>query len=67
MKRISAFALFLVLAVVLPTQAQQEPEAKPLVFTHVTVIDATGAPAQLDMTVVITKDRMTTLRKGGLR
>jgi cytosine/adenosine deaminase-related metal-dependent hydrolase len=61
MKRIAVLALFLVLAVVPSVQAQQEPQAKPLVFTHVTVIDATGAPAQPDMTVVITKDRMTTL------
>ncbi len=33
--------------------AAREHTARPLVFTHVTVIDATEAPAQPDMTVVI--------------
>src|SRR5262249_59308852 len=32
--------------------------APPLVFMHVTVIDATGAPPQPDMTVVISGDRI---------
>jgi hypothetical protein len=36
-----------------------------LVFTHVTVIDATGAPPKPDMTVVITRDRITALRRTG--
>ncbi len=34
-----------------------------LVFTHVTVIDATGAPAKPDMTVVIKGDRIAALGK----
>jgi hypothetical protein len=34
-------------------------EQNILVFTHATVIDATGAPAQLDVTVMITGDRIT--------
>ena len=37
--------------------------AAPLVFTHVTVIDATGSPAQPDMTVVVTGDRITAVGK----
>ena len=39
----------------------QKPDAtsEPPVFTGVTVIDATGAPAKPDMTVVITGDRNT--------
>ncbi len=36
---------------------------KTLVFTHVTVIDATGAPAKPDMTVVIKGDRIAALGK----
>lgn len=36
-----------------------------LVFTHVTVIDATGAPARPDMAAVITGDRITDLQKTG--
>jgi len=65
MKLISALALFLVLAVVPSAQAQQGPQSKPLVLTNATVIDATGAPAQPDMTVMIIKDRITTLGKTG--
>ena len=38
---------------------------RPLAFTHVTVIDATGSPAQPDMTVVVTGDRITALGKFG--
>lgn len=36
---------------------------RPLAFTHVTVIDATGAPAQPDMTVVISGNHITALGK----
>lgn len=36
----------------------QSPE-KPVVFTHVTVIDATGAAAKADQTVVVTDNRIT--------
>jgi imidazolonepropionase-like amidohydrolase len=39
----------------------QEAQRTGLVFTHVTVIDATGADAKPDMTVVITGDRITEL------
>lgn len=34
-------------------------------FTHVTVIDATGTPAQPDMTVIIEGQRITAVRKEG--
>src|SRR5262245_49572360 len=37
----------------------------PLALTHVSVIDATGAPAQPDMTVVVTGNRITGLGKFG--
>jgi hypothetical protein len=36
-----------------------KPGPPPLAITHVTVIDATGAAPQPDMTVVITGDRNT--------
>jgi imidazolonepropionase-like amidohydrolase len=60
-----AFTLLLLL---LPTffQAKQtptQPPAKSLAFTRVTVIDATGAAARPEMTVVITGDRITTIGK----
>ena len=42
-----------------PPQPAQTP--RPLVFTRVTVLDMTGAPAQPDMAVVITGDRITEL------
>ena len=49
------------LLVVQPLGAQENP----LVFVHATVIDATGAPAQSDVTMVITGDRITTIGKSG--
>ena len=46
----------------LPAQSAKLPQApRPLVLTHVTVVDATGALAQPDRTVVITGDRITGL------
>ena len=42
-----------------------QAQEKPVAFTRVTVIDATGAPAQPDMTVVITGDRISQLGKTG--
>ncbi|HEY7213451.1 MAG TPA: amidohydrolase family protein [Thermoanaerobaculia bacterium] len=54
--------LLLLLLPVLP--APSSPQApRPLVFTHVTVIDMTGAPPSPDMTVVIAGDRITELGK----
>jgi imidazolonepropionase-like amidohydrolase len=38
-------------------------QENPLVFVHATVIDATGAPAQPDATVVITGNRITAVGK----
>jgi len=46
-------------------QAKPTPKFKPLVFTHATVIDATGAPAKRDMSVVIVDGRIITLGKSG--
>jgi imidazolonepropionase-like amidohydrolase len=40
-------------------------QQKALAFTHVTVIDATGSPAQPDMTVVVKGDRIEALGKTG--
>jgi len=57
---ISVLFLFLIF-----TQTNQTSQSKPLVFTHVTVIDATDAPPNPDMTVIITGDRITNLGKTG--
>ena len=45
--------------------AQEGPptDQSPLAFTHVTVIDATGAPAKPDMTVVISANHITAVGK----
>jgi imidazolonepropionase-like amidohydrolase len=59
--------LLLLLSVVLPVPqaVQSQPAAPPaaLVFTNVTVIDATGAPATPNVTVVINGDRITEIGK----
>jgi imidazolonepropionase-like amidohydrolase len=53
--------LLLGLPSLLPGQGEEIPRPKLLVLTHVTVIDATGALARPDMTVVIAGDRITEL------
>lgn len=65
MKKLAAFLSLLLPPILLLSQRQNSPQPTSLVFTHITVIDATGAPAQPDMTVVITGDRITTLGKAG--
>jgi imidazolonepropionase-like amidohydrolase len=42
-----------------------QTRSKPVVFTHVTVIDATGAAAQSEMVVVVTGDKITGIGKFG--
>jgi len=51
----------LLLATLILTPTWQPTQIKPLVLTHVAVIDTTGGPTKLDMTVVITGDRITEL------
>ncbi len=53
-------AVYVVGFVVSSTAPAEQPSVAPssLVFTNVTVIDATGAPAQPDMTVIIENDRI---------
>src|SRR5260370_36684076 len=53
--------LLLMVSAWLFAHAQRSTQPRPLVFTHVTVIDATGAPAKPDMSVVIIGDRITNL------
>ncbi len=65
MRSITKLLLFIVLSVLPPARPAQNTASKVLVFTHVTVIDATGAPAKPDMTVVITGDRIAALGKSG--
>ncbi len=58
-----ACRLFLLAPILVFASSDQNQELKPLVFTHVTVIDAKGAQERSDMTVVITGDRITALGK----
>lgn len=62
--RIAPVAILLVLSSVI-AQPKSSPDQEVLVFTHVTVIDATGAPAKPDMSVVITGDRITAIGRSG--
>ena len=66
MKALTA-TLFLILASTALSFGQGVPTADqtPFAFTHVTVIDATGAPAKPDMTVVVSGGRITDLGKTG--
>ena len=66
MTRMSALLLLSsVLPVPLVAQHNRNPGQRDLVFTHVTIIDATGAPAKADMTVVISGGRISALGKAG--
>src|SRR5438445_2956071 len=47
------------------TFAQPGAADSTLVFSHVNVIDMTGAPVQPDMTVIITGQRITEVSKSG--
>ena len=51
----------LVLAVLVSDLTWQSTQPRQLVFTHVTIIDGTGAPAKSDMTVAITGNRITAI------
>ena len=61
MRKNLAVFLFLLLSFYLCGQNNQDGKRNILVFTHATVIDATGAPAKRDYTVVITGDRITAI------
>ena len=54
----------LLLILLVGRQTPARPQTR-LVLTHVTVIDASGAPPQRDMAVVITGDRITEMGKFG--
>ena len=61
MKKVFTLLLLVMLPSLASAQPKQNPQSKPVVFTHVTVIDATGAPAKPDMTLVIVGDRIAEL------
>ena len=55
--------LFFLLPISLLAQNSHLPAPKPLVFQHVTVIDATGASPQLDRCVIINDARIVAISK----
>jgi imidazolonepropionase-like amidohydrolase/ketosteroid isomerase-like protein len=55
------FSLALILSLISSTIAQTK--SKPIVFTHVTVIDGTGAAAQNDMAVIIADGKIADIGK----
>jgi imidazolonepropionase-like amidohydrolase len=57
--------VLLVLLATVAAQAKPAPDQRALVFTHVTIIDATGAPPSADMDVVIVGDRIADIGKAG--
>lgn len=63
MNKVNVFLSSLVLIAPALLAAQPQAEPKSLVFTHVTVIDATGAAAKPDMMVVIAGGRITAVGK----
>jgi len=64
MKR-SVLLLLSALSIAVFAQTKPQNQAKPVVFTRVTVIDGTGARAQPDMTVVVTGNRISAIGKTG--
>jgi imidazolonepropionase-like amidohydrolase len=65
MRIFSSLLLTILLPSLIVAQTKAVPQSQLLVFTHVTVIDATGALPMPDMTVVITGDRITEVGRSG--
>lgn len=65
MKNPLALLLTVLLSLSAVAQAQEpaQAQAQPLVFTHATVLDMTGAPAKSDMTVIVAGGRITVVGK----
>jgi imidazolonepropionase-like amidohydrolase len=65
MRKTLRILFLLLLSTLLFGQVKPTSKFKPLVITHATVIDATGAPAKPDMSIVIVDGRIVTLGKTG--
>jgi imidazolonepropionase-like amidohydrolase len=65
MRKISLLLLIILLPSLVGAQKKTVPQSQLLVFTHVTVIDATGAPPMPDMTVVIKNERISEIGQSG--
>ena len=65
MRKIITLFLILLLPGLMFAQTTAIPPARPLVFTHVTVIDVTGAPSKSDMTVIVAGNHITDVGRTG--
>jgi hypothetical protein len=65
MKRFKLFILTVLLLQSVFGQTAPNPSHEALALTHITVIDATGAPPQTDMTVLIKGGRIAEIGKAG--
>lgn len=65
MRKLLTLLLTMLPPSVVVAQTKAVPESQSIVFAHVTVIDATGAPPMPDMTVVVNGDRITTIGRSG--
>jgi imidazolonepropionase-like amidohydrolase len=65
-KRVTPLLLLSVLPALLFAHTKPNPQTKSLVFTRVTIIDATGAAAIPNMTVVVTGERIAAIGRSGL-
>ena len=63
MKFIASWVFILFLFSLCAAQDAPHTDERPLAFTHVTVIDATGAPAQPDMTVIVSGNHIASIGK----
>jgi imidazolonepropionase-like amidohydrolase len=64
MRKILALLLLIFLSPLgLIAQQKRLPEQKPIAITHVTIIDATGAPPSSDMTLIIAGGRIAAIGK----
>jgi hypothetical protein len=65
MRKSTALLLLLIFVSQLTAQRLPVTQTSSLAFTHVTLIDMTGAPPKPDMTVVLTGNRITALGQTG--
>ncbi|MDQ3818767.1 MAG: hypothetical protein M3362_13955, partial [Acidobacteriota bacterium] len=65
MRKLFALLLILTLDGLLLAHAQTSSPSRPLVFTHVTIIDVTGGPSKSGMTVVVVGKRIVTVGRNG--
>jgi imidazolonepropionase-like amidohydrolase len=65
MRKIFTLLLLLLLPTLILGQSRPATESRPIVFTHATVIDATGAAARPDISIVVAGGRIVALGKTG--